>query len=184
MTNFFIKKRLAREWNAERNANFISYADSRHIVVLAEAADIDRLRDIACQWQKENKDVTWVIYTTSALSATLPGRIIPIHQRLGGLLSFPTVQETELFDAVKPDTLIDISQGKHIALQFLAAHSKAPMKIGVIETAQQNPPFDLIVRRNESPGAEILLQEIILYWNKIDSKDAPTIKRNEQSTDL
>lgn len=184
MTNYLAKKRIAREWNANREVKFISYADAKHIVILTEALGLDQLRSTAENWQKDGKDVTWVIYANSTTPATLPGRIIPIHKRFGGLLSLPSAKETELFDAIKPDTLIDISQGKHIALQFLAAHSKAPMKIGIVDTAQQNPPFDLIIRRNDSPGADILLQEIVSYWTKIGQKTIHKKDNTGSNTDL
>lgn len=184
MTGYFINKRIAREWNAARKANFISYADAKQIVVLAEESYVSKLRDIACQWQKEGKDVTWVIYTRSALSVSLAGRTIPIRRRLGGWLPFPSAKDLELFNAVKPDTLIDLSQEKHAALRFLAAHSKAPMKIGIADTAQQNPPFDLIIRRNDAPAVDILLQDIIAYWAKISTKSNPEELPTRLSTDL
>lgn len=173
MTSYFINKRIAREWNAARQANFISYADAKQIVVLAEEGYLSKLRDIASQWQREGKDVTWVIYTRTALPISLAGRTIPIRRRLGGWLPFPSAKDLELFDVVKPDTLIDLTQEKHTALRFLAAHSKAPMKIGIADTAQQNPPFDLIIRRNGTPAVDILLQDIISYWAKIRTKNNP-----------
>lgn len=170
MTGYFINRRIAREWNAARKANFISYAEAKRIVVLTEEDDLCKLHDIACQWQNEGKDVTWVIYTGSARPISLAGRTIPVRRRFCGWLPFPSAKDIELFDAVKPDTLIDLSQEKHSALRFLAAHSKAPMKIGIADTTQQNPPFDLIIRRNDTPAADVLLQDIIAYWAKISTK--------------
>lgn len=176
MTDFITHRKIAQEWERERKADFVAYSQTHSIVVLAEAADVPVLHDIAQQWEAEGKSVTWVIHTVLRPSVENPlaGTTLYICRRFMGLLPLPSKHEIELFDTVKADVLIDLSP-KHPAMQFLAARSDARMKIGVVDTIQRKVPYDLAIRRNDNPGVVLLLQEMLFYWDKI-SGDMPDDK--------
>lgn len=178
MTDFITRRRISQEWERKRKADFVAYSQARSIVVLADAADVPVLHDMARQWDIEGKKVTWVIRTVArpSIESPLPGTTLYICRRCMGWLPLPSKREIEQFDTIEADVLIDLSP-KHPAMQFLAARSGARMKIGVVDTMQRNEPYDLAIRCNDNPGVVLLLQDMLFYWGKIGG-DTPDDKEN------
>ena len=124
MTDFITRRRISQEWERKRKADFVAYSQARSIVVLADAADVPVLHDMARQWDIEGKKVTWVIRTVArpSIESPLPGTTLYICRRCMGWLPLPSKREIEQFDTIEADVLIDLSP-KHPAMQFLAARS-------------------------------------------------------------
>lgn len=167
MTGCLIRKKIAKEWMQPRQAEFVTYDNARRIAVLVDAEGAESLQTLVETWEKEGRKVTWVVFAKKKETVSLKGDILYINPRFLSCMALPRKSKIRQFDDISPDVLIDLTFSRIAPLSFLAARSKALMKIGVIDNVSIQSYYDLSVCYTVPTDAATLLQNIISYWNKV-----------------
>lgn len=90
----------------------------------------------------------------------------------------PVSRETSAFIDNSFDVLIDLNFKKVLPLQYISSLSNAGFKVGLYETENGNPPFDLMMEIKKPVNLEDYLNQVVHYLGMINSGSVQKIINN------
>ncbi len=98
-----------------------------------------------------------------------------IKRRELNFFYMPVSEESKSFIKSRFDILIDINFKKLYPLQYIIELSNAGFKVGLLDSANESSPLDMMMEMKDSVGLENYLNQIVGYLEMINAEKTKTV---------
>jgi hypothetical protein len=175
MISWWINKRLRIiQKNNERKAAFINLSKAKRILITAYIDSADRQKEILNYINKlaEKHSIKAIFFfnKNKVESPSQSSEILFICKKDLNLFRLPKPIVMQQFTDFNEDLLIDLSTNNHTALQYIAAQSKATMKVSV-QSSATSYFYDLYIQSKANAKYSEQIKNLHQYITTINKNE-------------
>jgi len=170
MMNFFLNNRIKKlSKKHSRYKTFREYKDIRKITLLFDMENLPVVETFIKTLMDDGKQV--IAHSFVMKKTAYPQLSETFHIWNKENLDFwqiPQSADIKAFKASKPDTLIDLTNGKSPVLRYLFLNSSAAFRVGFNDENAQL--YDLLIERNKEQDFSFFVNQMLFYMKSLRTK--------------
>jgi len=170
MMNIFLNNRIKKlSKKHSRYKTFREYKDIRKITLLFDMEHLTEVEAFIHTLTEDGKQVTAHSFVMKKTAHPLLSETFHIWNKENlDFWHIPRSSDIKTFKSSKPDTLIDLTNGKSPILRYLFLNSTAAFRVGFNDENAQL--YDLLIERNKEQDFSFFVSQLLFYMKSLRTK--------------